>query len=818
MNLQTGKLVGIGGILPGRSQPGESSLRKSLNWPYLMFSLILLVLGVAGLVRQMGVARLPADFPWAEVQWPTEVRGVELADAESLRYLVEGIAVGEIVTVPFPEGPRSIVTEPTHSGSYLIITASSGLIFWLVACFVFVPRLSLVSVVHFYWLTMLYGLGIFLDGVYFQFGLNPLGMVLNLAQFSSLAFLPAIFLHMTLIFPKRLLGRGGVRHFPVLLYAVAAALVIWQGQAFSHYFNDPNPANALAMRLPQNVADLVMVVEALMAFVIMIGQASKLAPGRERQQARWLVTGFVIGASPYLFLRTLVQLLDLVPIFPPHIDRLFEPAIPLAFVFAVVRYRFLDIDLILRRGILYGFLAAGMAGLILVPVGLMQPDRIQAWPRAWQALPVLCGVLAGVLFLPLRHHLGRWIDRLFFRIEHRVDQILVRVRQELKTVSSQDDLAQFIHGQISEALSPDRCLVLLENVGGETRVGGEPTSATATPDICAPLNRPLWAVPGSTTCPGQEYSAFPVDLADEGFVLSLNLEADGRTVGAVLLGPKSIGHRFVRTDLHLLSELVQAASTRLQEIRLVQKMSEEKMKWAQLDELTRFKDEFLSQVAHDLRTPVTAVGWSLTNMLDGLAGELLPRQKQYLNSMSSSMAHLNHLVSDLLEISRLKKAKLEILTEPCDLAPVLARALGTIGPLAEAATVTLQCTQTPDDLRLLTNGDKLAEVLVNILENGVRYSPPNGVLEVHGMVETDRAVVKVRDHGPGFQGITDPFARFVQGQPSPHDEGGGYGLGLTIAREYTRLMGGEISACNHPGGGAEFTLKLPLPSAGQQGD
>ena len=766
----------------------------------------------------MSLARLPADFPWSDVQWPVEVAGVQLADAESLRFLVEGFPAGDTIRIPLPDGLRAIVTEPTHSGSYLVITASSGLIFWLVACFVFVPRLSWTAVVPFYWLTMLYGLGIFLDGVYFQFGLGLRGTVLNLAQLVSLAFLPAIFLHMTLIFPKRLLGQGRIRNLPAGLYFLAFLLVVWQAQAFGRYFHNPNLDHAADLRLPQNVADLAMVVQALLAFVIMISQASKLEPGRERQQARWLLTGFVIGASPYLLLRTLAQLLDLTPLFPPHFDRVFEPAIPLAFVFAVVRYRFLDIDIILRRGTLYGILAAGMAGLVLVPVGLMQPERIQAWPRAWQALPVLCGVLAGIVFQPLRQELGRWIDRLFFRIEHRVDQILLGVRQELKTVSSQDDLALMLHRRVTEALSPEKCLVLVETVDGEARVGGAPTPATVALDFRITASGPLRALPETTTCPDRESPGFPADLMQEGYVLSLCLEADGRTVGTILLGRKSIGRRFVHTDLKFLTDLCEASSARLQEIRLVQRMSEEKLKWAQLDELTRFKDDFLSQVAHDLRTPVTAVGWSLTNMLDGLAGELQPRQQEYLVSMSGSMEHLNHLVSDLLEISRLQKAKLEILTEDCEMEPILARALGMIRPLAAAADVQLRCTQVPADLRLQTNGNKLAEVLVNILENGVRYSPPGGVLEVWAALEADQVVLKVRDHGPGFQDIADPFARFAQGQPSPHDEGGGYGLGLAIAQEYMRLMGGEISARNHPTSGAEFILVLPPAGSGNRGD
>jgi len=229
--------------------------------------------------------------------------------------------------------------------------------------------------------------------------------------------------------------------------------------------------------------------------------------------------------------------------------------------------------------------------------------------------------------------------------------------------------------------------------------------------------------------------------------------------------------------------------------------------------LSQHKNEFLSKVAHDLRTPVTSVGWSINNLLDGLAGKLTTRQREYLESMDNSMKHLNNLVSSLLEISRLKKAHVEIPTAVCDLKPILSQVLDTVGPLAMTAGVKMTCTPDDTNTQLITNGPKLTEVLINILENGVRHSPPGGILEIHSAAPKNRLILTIRDHGPGFRDIDNPFARFAQGQPSPHGTDGGYGLGLTIAQEYTQLMGGEISARNHPGGGAEFTLELPLSAA-----
>ena len=185
--------------------------------------------------------------------------------------------------------------------------------------------------------------------------------------------------------------------------------------------------------------------------------------------------------------------------------------------------------------------------------------------------------------------------------------------------------------------------------------------------------------------------------------------------------------------------------------------------------------------------------------------------------MDNSLEHLGSLVSSLLEISRLEKAEVEIATLVCDLQPALIRATETIRPLADAAGVNLQCTMSNPEQKMISNGPKLTEVLINILENGVRYSPDDGLLEIASFVQDEKVILTIRDHGPGFTDVSDPFARFAQGQPSPHAKDKGYGLGLTIAREYTHLMGGTITARNHPDGGAEFTLQLPCPAYAQEG-
>jgi signal transduction histidine kinase len=276
----------------------------------------------------------------------------------------------------------------------------------------------------------------------------------------------------------------------------------------------------------------------------------------------------------------------------------------------------------------------------------------------------------------------------------------------------------------------------------------------------------------------------------------------------VCLRPKRTGRLFLAGDLDFLDRAAGLAGRRLEQMQLTRTAAGERQRRRQLDELSRLKDDFLSRVAHDLRTPVTSLGWSIRNLGDGLAGELNEKQKEYLYSIRDAVDHLAGLVDNLLEISRLEKSKVEVICVPLNPERSISRAVGTVKPLAEAQGVALVASASGQGA-VLADEDKLTEVLVNLLENAVRFSPRTGTVEVTTEdLDGSRIRIAVRDQGPGLKGLADPFGRFVQGAPSPAGERGGYGLGLTIAREYVVLMGGTIRGDDHPTGGAIFTIEL----------
>jgi signal transduction histidine kinase len=256
-----------------------------------------------------------------------------------------------------------------------------------------------------------------------------------------------------------------------------------------------------------------------------------------------------------------------------------------------------------------------------------------------------------------------------------------------------------------------------------------------------------------------------------------------------------------------------AAAENIERLFLVQAVAEESVARHRLDELNRLKNEFFSRVAHDLRTPLASISWAVQNLRDGLAGELSPPQHDYVDSMGAAAAHLNRLVNNLLEISRLERADYSFETEPLHLTGVLQEALRALEPLAAARKVRFVVQGAAGSRPVLGNAERLGEVIVNLLENALRFSPDAAVVEIMLHEPADgHLAFSVRDHGPGLGGL-DPaqlFARFGQGVPSPYSQEHGFGLGLHIAKSHVEMMGGSVEAADHGAGGAVFTVRLPL--------
>jgi signal transduction histidine kinase len=228
------------------------------------------------------------------------------------------------------------------------------------------------------------------------------------------------------------------------------------------------------------------------------------------------------------------------------------------------------------------------------------------------------------------------------------------------------------------------------------------------------------------------------------------------------------------------------------------------------EQLAQAQREFVADASHELRTPLTSILANLELLQDRLSQEgRNGEEAEIVEGALHSSKRMRRLVADLLLLARADAGRAGVRSD-CDLAAIVGSALVEVRPVAgDHELIVAPMEPTP----VKGNPDDLHRLVVNLLENGVRHTPPETRIHVDLRREDHTAVLDVADDGPGIPpGMEEQvFSRFVRGTgPADTNADGGTGLGLAIVQAVATSHGGSVEAGKAPHGGAQFTVRLPL--------
>jgi signal transduction histidine kinase len=231
----------------------------------------------------------------------------------------------------------------------------------------------------------------------------------------------------------------------------------------------------------------------------------------------------------------------------------------------------------------------------------------------------------------------------------------------------------------------------------------------------------------------------------------------------------------------------------------------------------QFKDEFLSHVSHELRSPLTAIYQFVTILLDRLAGELEPKQHQYLEVVLRNVKQLQSMINDLLEVTRMQAGKLTIELQSTPVADAIGYAVNTLQGAADAKMIELSA-DIDSALPLppvCADPMRVRQILIILIDNAIKFTPANGVVKVRARIaEGSSASVRleVSDTGCGISPhLTERiFERLFQAADPASAGRKGLGLGLYICKELVTRQGGRIWVENAPVQGSVFNVTLPV--------
>ncbi len=227
-------------------------------------------------------------------------------------------------------------------------------------------------------------------------------------------------------------------------------------------------------------------------------------------------------------------------------------------------------------------------------------------------------------------------------------------------------------------------------------------------------------------------------------------------------------------------------------------------------ELARMKEDFVANVSHQLRTPVHSLQGFLNLLMDGKVDDPAVR-REFLTRASEDAARLAALTDDLLKMSRLESPRFQLDAGRVDLGALVDATNELLEPLAAERNIALL--HSAPDMALVVKADEhwLQQVLINLIENAIKFSPEGGSINVATTTSESDAVVTVADRGPGIpaHSTSSVFEKFFQVE-GPHKRAGrGTGLGLYICKQIVEAHGGTIGFSSNEGNGSMFYFSIP---------
>lgn len=328
-------------------------------------------------------------------------------------------------------------------------------------------------------------------------------------------------------------------------------------------------------------------------------------------------------------------------------------------------------------------------------------------------------------------------------------------------------------------------------------------------------------IPSSENDPGEQriLSHFKAKT-----LLAIPTLYQGRLCGVFYLDNRLVTHHFSKRDIHLVLGLADLTAVAIQNANLFEELQRtniglHKTKFAleqanrELKGLDRMKTNLLSNVSHELKTPMVAVKGYTSLVLKEKAGPVTPLQKEYLEIALRNIHKQLNLIDELLDFSKLESQKSAFHLDTVDLNEILEECLQLVRPKADEKEILLETKTGAGPHWVAANRPAIAQVLNNLLSNAVKFTPEKGKITVGFRRQKNGKVkVSVEDTGIGIpvEMQRKIFDRFYQVDASETRRFGGIGLGLAIAQDIMKGHGSQIQVRSAVGQGARFTFTLPI--------
>jgi signal transduction histidine kinase len=508
---------------------------------------------------------------------------------------------------------------------------------------------------------------------------------------------------------------------------------------------------------------------------------------KTRQQMKIVAISYAAALIPILVFFILPSMISHTQT-PMGFIVFFLVLIPVGMGYAILTQGLMDIRVIIRRSVIYALVTLVMA--IILSIAIFTALKLQNTLGVIEEifLAIGLGAIATFLFGPIKNGIELIIDKFFYKDRYDYRQIIEILSNSLKSLNDVSDISRVVVGTVTQTLNLNGTCLLM-NVEDYYEVGTAQGTFTDT----GYQNRLK-----TLASQAEQNLLFPNDASslDPNLAYLVPLTFEDQKIGVLCLSKKASMQQYSYNDIFLIQGIASIATIALHSALLVRDVSA--------------KNTFISIASHELRTPLTAI--------TGYAELLLRKEpedatkKKWLKTILHNGQQIIAMANELLNVSRIQSGKIVLKMKPVNLPYFLHEQISMIQENTEKHKIVFDAD--PDLPEVLLDNDKFTQVINNLLNNAIKYSPDGGRVTVSAYRHaTDNSVlISVGDEGIGIspEDVKSLFTTFHRIQRPETQRIRGSGLGLYIAKEWTEAMGGKIWVESEINKGSTFYVAFPL--------
>ncbi|MBK8945997.1 MAG: hypothetical protein IPM32_12105 [Ignavibacteriae bacterium] len=802
---------------------------------FLLFDFLIFILFIIGIYNFAVKAELPFQISFSENQLVItntnsenlkhlsnevlkSINSIEFNSREEIEVYLDSKKIGDNIEIEILKNnftqKLNISLIPFYSALYIIIAILVGITFFVTGFIVLIKSKNKEVGVVFHWCMVTTASIILMTWGNFTKINLVLGILTRSGFHFGYALVPTFFLHFSFLFPIE--SKINFRKFLPYLYLFSSLFAILLSIIFIKFANYVTIENIRLYINFFDISSVYVVIIILTAIFIQFKNYFSTNILEIRKKLRWILLGYILGPFSYLFFWVIPQRFTSYGLIPEEIVLLLVAAVPITFAIAIIKYQVMDIEIIIRRTLVYpiaiSILVIAYFGFfsILVNTFNLPNPKISS---------IIAAIFIALIFHPLKEFVKKFVNKKIFKVEYDYRKAINNFLDEIKEINELQKLEERVVNFINKIIPVDKIGIFNyeENkylklaIHYNYREISENKIEINSSIFSNNLFRPIFSK-HSTIAENNFYAEFFNKFGKFSFEIIFPIKSSlNEFIGILVLGEKKSKLKFSLEDLDLLNTIVAETGNSIERIKLQEQLYIEKIEKQRLSELNELKSFFVSSVSHDLKTPLTSIKMfaEILKSSENISNE---KVNQYLEIIEGESNRLTRLIDNVLNYSKIERGIKVYNFEKIDLNLIVSEVIKSTEYLFKIQNFSTQFKLSENELNINADKDAVVEAIINLISNSIKFSKESKFVKLSTYRENNFAVVTIEDKGIGISSLEQEklFEPYFQSRNLNTEQLTGAGLGLTIVKHIIDAHNGKIEFESRINEGTIFKLYFQI--------